>query len=248
MRPFHIVLATTLTLMIAGCVSEPAHDAAADDRAIASIVALLAGYDSGGLASTLSDLDEDSLAVEEESAFAIHAAQFGEPSPVRTLVRNRKGESALGESRMRLTMGERGEGEAGTGERVDLEVDARSLHASATLAVRAHSAGRITLVAAGPLRERSSAGELHIEGTIGDRPRDGVPFTRVEVTLSWKRLEVRKRIAGLLGELGVSVAAWGARGLVLRNGTVALDGAGRGLLDLGGRRYALDLARAQTAR
>jgi hypothetical protein len=248
MRPIHIPALLLLVLGASGCVSEPAPHADADDRAIASVVALLSGYESDGLVSTLGELLADSLAREEEPPFAIHASRVEEPPRVRTLVTSRSGVIALGESRLRFTVENAGIREHGAGEAVALDVDGESLHASASLAIRARSSGSIFLAAAGPLRDRASAGELRIDGALGDHPTNGVPFNRIEATLSWSRLRLthgaERELPSVAGVLSISIAARGERGLVLRNGILVLDGTDRGILDLGGRRYAIDIRRA----
>jgi hypothetical protein len=179
----------------------------------------------------------------------MHASHRQSPDDVRMLVSNRGAGGSLGQVRMRYAVHAPQAGEPGSGPTVALDIDEESTHASGSMAIRAMSLGTIRIESAGPLRTLSSSGDLRIGGDLGDRPTDGVPFTHVDATLSWTHVRIGAAAAGarpLTGEIAISVAASGAGGLVLRNATLTLDGTDRGMLDVGGRRFRVDLRRGTT--
>lgn len=249
MRPLQLTSAVLVLLALVGCVEAPAHDPA-EEHALASIVALLTGYDSDGLASRLKDLVEDSLTSESVERFIVPVSGAA-TSPGRLLARSRSGASALGESRTRYALRPATTVEPGAGTGIAVELDGASLHASTSLSIRATSHGIIEIVSVGRLLERSATGELRIDGALGERPGDGVPFSHVEATLTWNHLRLLEDPSGeglrMQGSIAISIAARGARGLVIRNGTLRLRGDESAVLDLGGRHHRIDIRRSRMA-
>jgi hypothetical protein len=251
MRPVTLLTAGILMLSLIGCTADPPASVEREERAISSVVALLVGYESDGLASLLADLVEDSLIVQRETPLVIHASRSAS-EPARLFVRSRRGVSAIGESRTRCEVRATPAIEPGSGEGVSVELDGSSLHASNAISIRALNYGTITLAADGPLLERYASGELRVDGSLGDRPGDGVPFTQLEATLTWSHLKLvdvpPASAPAMVGSIAISISAGGPGGMIIRNGVLTLDGTEHAILVMGGRQIAIDVRRARVTK
>ena len=246
MRPHRLLSAAIVMLALAGCTPDRPEGAEREERAIASVVALLVGYESDGLSSLLADLAADSLTAEQETALVIPASNA---APGRLFVRSRHGTSALGESRTRCIVRPAGALAPGAGESVSIDLDGVSLHASDAVSIRATTSGSIHLASAGRLLERFASGEVRVAGALGDRPGGDVPFTSIQATFTFSHLRLVDVGAAegpaLDGTVAISIAASGPNGMIIRNGVLELEGDDHGTLEITGRHYPIDVRSAR---
>lgn len=250
MTPRHLLLVIIVATVLVGCDSSAPRDTSNDERTMSEIVALLAGYESGGVVSMLGDLIDDSLmAIDGSERVVLHASQPGVPSIVRSLVRNRRGSGVLGESRTRVTIRPATVEAKGRRRAVAVSIDGRSLHAGATMAIRAANSGGLVIVREPGSDAYRSDGELRVDGSLGDRSASGGELSRVEVTFDWSGLRVARAIGDdvlprVTGTIAVSVSASGERGIVQRNGILTFDGSPHAVLAVAGNRRVIDVRNA----